>query len=140
MRKPVHIIFFFLLLACNKDDDPEKYSSINGYWEVKTPDNATTVTFRVAQDSDQQYVIETATVNHNGVDYNSKPIDASIVTTSPTEVESITMLNNDNNVPFFIIRFLDISVNADFTEMQITNSIFHIDNNAREFPMLKATR
>ena len=140
MRKFSLMLFLFLGLACNKDDDPDKNTSINGYWVVRTPDSATDVTFRIGQDADEQYIIETASVRHNGSDYNSKPIDAEITVLSPQEIETITILNNSPAIPFFVVRFLDISVNGEFTEMEITNSTFNIDGVFREFSMIKATR
>lgn len=137
-------LWWFLLVAlaaaCSEDDGPSRPTSILGYWTVDTPDNATRVTFRIGQDSDQQYIIEAASVNHNGSDYRSKPVEAGLVILSANEIESISILNNDPTIPFFVIRFLDISVNADFTEMEIANSTFNIDGVFREFPMIVARR
>lgn len=128
--------FLILLFACScGDDDPKKYSSINGYWIVRTPDNATNVTFRIGQNTDKEFVIESVLVNHNGTDYNTQPVDTQIIVTSPTEIESITF-----RADIFVIRFLTITVNSEFTELAITNSIVRIDQDFREFPMIKATR
>lgn len=128
--------FLILLFACGcGDDDPKKYSSINGYWIVRTPDNATSVTFRIGQNTDKEFVIESVLVNHNGTDYNTQPVDTQIIVTSPTEIESITF-----RADIFVIRFLTITVNSEFTELAITNSSVRIDQDFREFPMIKATR
>jgi hypothetical protein len=91
-------------------------------------------------DADDENIISFASVRHNQTDYNSKPVDAGIVATAASEIESITILNNDPQPPFFVIRFLEIAVNSDFTEMDITNSTFNIDGGYREFAMIKATR
>jgi hypothetical protein len=128
--------FLILLVTCGcGDDDPKKYSSINGYWIVRTPDNATDVTFRIGQNADKEFIIESVLVNHNGADYNTEPVDSQIIVTSPTEIESITFRANS-----FVIRFLTITVNSEFTEMEITNSSVRIDQDFREFEMMKATR
>ena len=140
MYKLFLILAFVALFGCNKDDDPKKFTSINGYWVVTTPDDATTVAFRIGQDADKEYRIEAVDVRHNGSSYNSKPVDADIIVRSATMLESLTFVTGDPTVPFFVIRFMEISVNADFTEMEIANSTFHIDNAHREFPMLSATR
>ena len=135
MRKFSLILFLILGLACNKDDDPEKYTSINGAWVVRTPDDATTVVFNVAVDSDNNPVVQSASVTENGSPLTSQPIDAAIIVISPQEVESVTL-----RADVFVIRLLDISVNNDFTEMEITNSIFLINGAFREFSGIKATR
>ena len=140
MRKLPLILFLILGVACNKEDDPEKFTSFNGYWFVRTPDDSTTVTFRIGVDADNENTVSFASVRHNQTDYNSKPIDAGIVATTASEIESITILNNIPQAPFFVIRFLEITVNSDFTEMDITNSTFNIDGGYREFAMIKATR
>lgn len=134
MRKLV-IFFFFLAIACDKEDDPEKFSSLNGYWVVRTPDEATTVTFRIAVDADNNTVIDRASVQHDGNDYNSEPIDAALIIASPTEIESLTLVSGR-----LIIRFLAMTANSDFTQLQIDNSIFTIDGAFREFSMIQATR
>ena len=142
MRKLPVLLLLFVVLACNKDDDPEKFTSINGYWIVRTPDDATEVTFRISQDSDNQYVVEAENVfvKHDGRDYNSKEIDAGISVPNATGIESITLVVNSPSPPFFVIRFQEISVNSDFTEMQINISSFNIDGTFRAFPMIMATR
>lgn len=140
MRKISWFLVVALVVACNKDDDPAKPTSILGYWTVQTPDKTTRVTFSIGQDADQAYIIEAASVNHNGTDYHSKPVEAGLVVQSPNQIESITILNNDSTIPFFVIRFLNISVNTDFTEMEIENSTFNIDGEFRQFSMIKATR
>jgi len=135
MRKLPVILILFLGLSCNNDDDPQKYTSILGYWVVRTPDDATTVTFRIALDADSVYIVDKASVQHNGSDYNSQPIDAALIVTSETEIESLTLVTNQ-----FVIRLLTMSANSTFTEMQIANSIFTIDGVIREFSMFSATR
>lgn len=134
MRK---VLIFFLLLgvACDKEDDPEKYTSFNGYWIVRTPDDATTVTFRIAVDSDNITVIDRASLEHNGKNYDSQPIDGALIVTSPTEIESLTLVGDG-----FVVRFLTLTTNGDFTQMEIANSIFTIDGAFREFSMIKAVR
>ena len=127
-------------LACDKDDDPGKFTSINGYWIVRTPDDATNVTFRVIQDADKLHTISNVAVRHNGVDYNSKQIEGGLTVVSAREIESITMFNNSFIAPFFVIRFQEISVYADFTEMQINISNFSLDGTFREFSSIIATR
>ena len=140
MRKISWFLVITLAVACNKDDDPSKPTSILGYWTVKTPDNATRVTFNIGQNTDEEYVIEAASVNHNGSDYHSKPVEAGLVVLSANEIESLTILNNEATVPFFVIRFLNISVNEDFTEMEIENSTFNVDGVFRQFPEIVANR
>lgn len=140
MRRLSVILFLVLAFACDKDDDPEKFTSINGYWVVRTPDDATTVTFRIVQDSDSEYAVDAVLVSHNGTNYDSKPVEARIAVTSPTEIESITLINTDATIPFFVIRFQQITVNSDFTEMDIGISSFTIDGVINGFPMIKATR
>jgi hypothetical protein len=135
MRKLPMIFILFLGLSCNKDDDPEKFTSFNGYWIVRTPDDATTVTFRISVDADNNPIIDRTSVQHSGADYNSQPIDAELIVTSPTEIESVTFVTGR-----FVIRLLTLSTNSDFTEMQIANSIFTIDGGFREFSMISATR
>lgn len=140
MRKLPVILVLLLALACNKDDDAGRFTSINGYWVVRTPDNATDVTFRINQDSDNLYTITGVTVKHNSTNYNSKPIDARITVQSANAIESITFVNNSFVAPYFVIRFQEITVNDDFTEMQINISSYNIDGNFREFPAIQATR
>lgn len=140
MRRLAVFVFILLSAACNKEDDPDKFTSINGYWTVTTPDGATNVTFRIAQDADNLFIIDKASVVHNATDFNSKPIDAQIVMLSTQEVESITFLNNSFEAPYFIIRLLNLTANGDFTEMEIDNSIFNINGEFREFATIKATR
>ena len=135
MRKLSIILLIVLGLGCSKDDEPEVFTSITGYWIVRTPDNATEITFRIGIDSNNEYIVETSGVNHNGSDYTRQPIDVGLFVISPTEIESITFRTND-----FVIRLLDISVNNTFTELEITNSILLIDGIFREFAMMKATR
>jgi hypothetical protein len=127
MRKLALILLIVFVVACDKEDDPDKNTSINGYWTVKTPDDQTTVTFRVSQDADNIHIIDRVSVVHNGTEYNTKPIDADIIVLSPTEIESITFVNNSFQIPFFVIRFMNISVSSDFIRMDIDNSSFNVD-------------
>ena len=140
MRKISVILLLLLAAACNKDEDPGKYTSINGYWIVRTPDEATGVTFRVDPDSDGLFTVTGVNVRHNGNDYNSKPIDARIIVISANEIESITIVNNSFVAPYFVIRFQEITVNDDFTEMSINISSYNIDGDFREFSATRATR
>ena len=135
MRTLPVMLIVFLALACNKEDDPEKYTSINGYWVVRTPDGATTVTFRIILDADNNHVIDRTQVRHNNTDYDSEPVDAAIIVTNANEIESITFRTSD-----LVIRFWTITVNSDFTGMTITNSSLVIDGGIREFEMLPVTR
>ncbi len=135
MGKFWFFILIILGLSCNKDNDPNVFTSITGYWIVRTPDNATNITFRIGINSNKEYIIESVTVNHNGSDYSRQPIDARLIVFSPTEIESLTFRTDD-----FVIRFLDILVNNDFTELAISNSILVFDGTFRDFPMIKATR
>lgn len=139
MRTLATIVLLALAVGC-KEDDPEKFTSINGYWTVATPDAQTTVSFRIGQDSDNINVIDKVTVVHNSTNFNSKPIDAGIITVSEKDIESITFRNNSFEAPYFVIRFIDISVNEDFTEMQIANSSFNVNGEFREFAMINAVR
>ena len=93
-------------------------------------DNETTITFTIGLDTNHQYVIETATVNHKGDDFQGHEIVGGLAV-SPTRIESI-VLSSD----VFVLRFVEISVTGGFNEMQITtaNGVF------REFSMIKATR
>jgi hypothetical protein len=140
MRKVWCILLLVLPLACNKDDDPDKFTSINGYWIVRTPDDATDVTFRINKDADSQYLIDNVIVRHAGTTYDSKPIDAEISVLSATAIESITLVNSSAQVPFFVIRFQEVTVNEAFTEMQINISSFNIDGVFRQFAPLTGTR
>ncbi len=140
MRKVPLFLFLIVVSACNKDDDPKKYTSADGFWIVRTPDQATEVTFRIGQDADNLYIVDNVVVRHNGTDYNTKPIDGGISVLSATEIESITMVNNSTTPPFFVVRFQEISLNNDFTEMMINISSINIDGAFRQFPMIKATR
>ena len=140
MQKLALILLLALAISCDKDDDPEKFTSINNYWTVDTPDGLTSVTFRVTQDADEIHIVDRVSVVHNSADFNSKPIDAEIIIISPKEIESITFVNNSFEIPFFVIRFMAISVNDDFTRMDIENSTFNINGEFREFDMLTATR
>ena len=140
MQRLALILFVALAISCEKEDDPDKFTSINDYWTVDTPDGLTTITFRVTQDADEIHIVDRVSVVHNGDDFNSKPIDAEIIIISPKEIESITFVNNSFEIPFFVIRFLAISVNDDFTRMDIENSTFNINGEFREFDMLSATR
>ena len=134
MRK-VLIFVFLVAVGCDKEDDPEKYTSFNGFWVVRTPDDATTVSFRIALDADNNTVIDRALVEHNGKNYDSQPIDGALIVTSPTEIESLTLVGDG-----FVVRFLTLTTNSDFTQLQIANSIFTIDGAFREFSMISATR
>jgi hypothetical protein len=140
MHKLAPILLVLIALACDKDDDPDKITSINGYWTLETLDAQTTVTFRVAQDADDIHIIDRISVVHNGREYNTKPIDADLIVLSPTEIESITFVNNSFEIPFFVIRFINISVNSDFLRMDIDNSTFNVDGQFREFAMISASR
>jgi len=133
MRNVWCFLLLALSMACNKDDDPDKFSSINGYWIVRTPDDATEVTFRVSQNTDGEYLIDNVIVRHAGATYDTKPIDAEITVLSATEIESITLVNSSTQVPFFVIRFQEVSVNGAFTEMLINISSFNIDGVFRQF-------
>ena len=135
MRRFSFILMLILTIACNKDEDPEKYTSYNGYWIVRTPDDLTEVTFRIAADADNVQIVDAVSLMHNGSVYNREVIDAELAVTSPTELEFISFRTND-----FVIRLWTITLNDDFTEMQITNSSFVIDKIFREFPMLTASR
>lgn len=134
------VSLFLLVLACDKDDDPKKHDSIEGYWVVRTPDEATEMSFRIGQDSDGLYLVENVMVKHSGKDYNSKPIDAQMTIVSSNEIESITFVNNSFVAPYFVIRFQEIFANENFTELQINISSFNIDGNFREFSGIKGTR
>lgn len=134
MRKLSLVLFVFVGWACN-EDDPEKFTSFEGYWIIRTPDDATMVTFGISQNGDGELVVSSAAVVHNGATFDGQPIDAGIFPVSPTHIESITFRTNS-----FVLRFLEISVNNDFTEMEIANSILLFDGVFREFSMLKATR
>ena len=134
MQKLALIGFLVLAFACNKEDDPEVFTSLSGYWIVRTPDNATTVTFKIVIDANSQYVIENTSVTHGGV-YGGQPIDSRITVTSATEVESIYFRTSD-----FVIGLLGMSVNSTFTELQISNSSWNIDGVFREFSLIAATR
>ena len=140
MHRLALILLVVFVLACDKEDDPDKITSINGYWTVQTPDDQTTVTFRVTQDADDIHIIDRVSVVHNGTEYNTKPIDADIIVLSPTEIESITFVNNSFEIPFFVIRFINISVSSDFLRMDVDNSTFNVDGQFREFPMISASR
>lgn len=140
MRKAPLILVILLGLACDKDDDPARYTSINGYWVVRTPDDATDLTFRISQDSDNLHTVGNVIVTHNGTNYDSKPIDARITVLSSNEIESITFVNNSFVAPFFVIRLQEISVTDDFTQMLVSVSSFNIDGNFREFTPITATR
>lgn len=139
MNRLAAILLLLLAIGC-KEDDPEKFTSINGYWTVNTPDGQTRVTFRIGQDSDNIALIDKVSVVHNATDFNSKPVDAGIITVSEREIESITFTNNSFESPYFVIRLIDISVNEGFTEMQIANSSFNVNGAFREFSMINATR
>jgi hypothetical protein len=134
MRKLCCFLILLFIFGCG-EDDPIKYTSINGYWIVRTPDNATDVTFRIGQNINKEFIIESVLVNHNGTDFNTQPVDTQIIVTSPTEIESITF-----RADIFVIRFLAITVNSQFTEMEIANSSVSINQDFQEFAMVKATR
>lgn len=135
MQKLALIGFLVLAFACNKEDDPEVFTSLSGYWIVRTPDNATTITFKIGTDANSQYVIENTGVTHNGGVYTKQPIDSRIMVTSATEIESIYFRTDD-----FVIGLLEMSVNTTFTELLISNSSWNIDGAFREFAMMTATR
>ena len=135
MRRFSFVLVLISALACNKDEDPEKHTSFNGYWIVRTPDGLTEVSFRLGTDADNVQIVDAVSLTHNGSVYNKGVIDAEVAVTSPTELEFISFRTND-----FVIRLWTISINGDFTEMQITNSSFVIDKIFREFPMLTASR
>ncbi len=139
MRKLAVILCLVASAACS-DDDVRRYTSIDGYWIVRTPDDNTDVTFRIGRDGDDQFIIESVDVHHNGTDYNTKDTDAGINVLSEHEIESITFVTTVPQVPFYVIRFQSVSVNADFTEMVISNSSFNIDGVFREFPLITAGR
>ncbi len=139
MRKLAVILCLVASAACN-DDDVRRYTSIDGYWIVKTPDDNTDVTFRIGRDGDNQFIVESVDVHHNGTDYNTKDTDAEVNVLSEHEIESITFVTTVPQVPFYVIRFQSVSVNADFTEMVISNSSFNIDGVFREFAMITARR
>ena len=140
MHKFRTIVLLLLLAGCNKEDDANKFTSINGLWIVRTPDALTTLSFRISQDQNNIHVIDRPSVVHNGTDLNTKPIDAQIITMSAREVESLTFTNNSFEQPYLVIRLTNISVNEDFTEMQIDNSSFNVDGEFRQFSMITARR
>ena len=135
MRKLPLILFLFLGLACDKDEDPEPPTSISGYWVVRTPDGATTVTFRIGVDADNLYIVDRVSVVHDNSDYGAQPINAAIVVTSSNQIESITF-----QAASLVIRFWDIAVNTGFSEMTISNASFVIEGSIRSFEMIHATR
>ncbi|MDQ2657171.1 MAG: hypothetical protein M3Y60_07095 [Bacteroidota bacterium] len=139
MRKLAVILCLIMSAACN-DDDATRYTSIDGYWVVRTPDDDTDVTFQVGRDADNQFIVQSVSVHHNGTDYNNKETDAEITVLSEREVESITFVTTVPQIPFYVIRFQGISLNSDFTEMLISNSSFQIDGVFDEFAMITATR
>lgn len=134
------LVFLLLAVSCNKDDEPEKFSSINGFWIVRTSDAQTTLSFRISQDQHNIHVIDKVSVVHNGTAFDSKPIDANIITISEREIESLTFTNNTFEEPFVVIRLTNISVSEDFTEMQIANSSFNINGTFREYAMIPGER
>jgi hypothetical protein len=140
MRKLSVMLLLLLAAACNDDEDSGKYTSINGYWIVRTPDDATSVAFRIGQDADGLFEVGGVNVRHSGTDYNTKPIDARISVISANEIESITIINNSLVAPFFVIRYQSITVNDDYTEMDIEISSYNIDGSFREFSSTRATR
>jgi hypothetical protein len=140
MRKLAVILSLVLAAACNDDDSANKYTSIDGYWIIRTPDDNTEVTFKIGRDADNQFIVQNVSVHHNGTDYNTKETDARITVVSETEVESITLITTVAEIPFYVIRFQSISVNASFTEMLISNSSFLVDGVHSEFAMITATR
>jgi hypothetical protein len=134
MQKLTFILIVLLSFACNKDDDPKAFTSIAGNWVVTTPDSQTVINFRIGKDSNNEYIVESSSVRHNG-GVNSQAIDARIVAVSDTNIESITFRTDD-----FIIRLLEVSVNSNFTELQITNSTFVVGGTFREFAGMTGTR
>lgn len=139
MRKLAVILSLIIAVGCN-DDDVKRYTSIDGYWVVRTPDDNTEVSFKIGRDADNQFVVQNVSVHHNGTDYNTKETDARIIVISENQVESITLITTVAEIPFYVIRFQSISVNADFTEMVIDNSSFLIDGVHSEHAMITATR
>jgi hypothetical protein len=133
MQKLTCILVVLLSLGCSKDD-PKPLTSIAGNWVVTTPDSETVINFRIGKDSNNEYIVESSSVRHNG-GVNSQAIDARIITTSDTQIESITFRTDD-----FIIRLLEVSVNNDFTQLQITNSTLIIGGVFREFAGMTGTR
>lgn len=135
MQRKLFLLIVVVAFACDKGDDPEKFNSYNGYWTVTAPDAATVVTFSIDVDQDNAPVVESATVRHNGTDYNSEPIDTELIPSSATTIESITFRTTK-----FVIRFEGITIDTDFTEMNIAHSYFTIDGTIRTFLAITATR
>jgi hypothetical protein len=132
-RKLLVISLLILTGACN-DTDPPKYDSILGEWIIDTPDNETTIAFTIGLDTNNQYVIEAASVNHNGDNFEGHEIEGGLAI-STVQIESI-VLSSD----VFVLRFVDISVRGGFTEMEITSASLLINGVFREFEMIKAIR
>lgn len=140
MRKHLWILLLIVSFCCEDEDQPQPPSSIEGYWIVRTPDDATALAFEIRGDQDNGFQITEFSVNHNGVVYGTKPVDADIMVTSATEVESMTFVTLDAQPPFFVIRFQQVTVSDDFTEMQINFATFQIDGQTRAFEKMGATR
>jgi hypothetical protein len=134
MKNSTLILLVALACGCHKDDEPKAYTSLLGNWVVRTPDNATVVSFRI-DISNNEYVILSPSVKQNGGAYTKEPIDAQVLVTTATELESISFHTSD-----FIIRFLEITVNTGFTELTIANSTLVIGTDIRAFAQMKATR
>jgi hypothetical protein len=135
MRWKLLFLILAVLWACDKDNDPKKFNSFNGYWTVTTPDAATTVTFKIGVDSNNAPAIESATVHHNGSDYTNEPIDTELIMTSATAIESITFRTTQ-----FVIRLEGVTTSTDFREMYIAHSYFTIDSVIETYLGLTATR
>jgi hypothetical protein len=134
MRRKLRVILLLILTGACNNNDPPKYDSILGDWMIQTPDNETTINFLIGLDINNQFIIETATVNHNGDDFEGHLIDGGLAI-SPTQIESIVISSD-----VFVLRFIDIKVAGGFAEMEITTASLLINGAFREFSMIKATR
>jgi hypothetical protein len=134
MRKLIFLLIAALALACSKDNNPGPPSSVNGYWMVSTPDGFTTVTFKIGVGTNNEPVIESVLVNHQGTTY-TQSIDVSLIPLSGGGIESISFRATE-----FVILLEGITVNADFTEMQIAHSTFTFGMDIRNFAVLKGIR
>jgi hypothetical protein len=122
MRWSLFLLVVVVAWACEKENAPKKFNSYSGSWSVTTPDAATTVAFKIGVDSNNALVIENASVQHNGSDLASEPIDTELITASATSIGSITFQTTQ-----FTIRLEGITTNADFTQLYIAHSYFTID-------------